>query len=59
MSGSSHVHPMLVHFPIALITAGFLFDLFAVAVRKQPCLSKTGYWLKIIGMASDCRSRKY
>ncbi len=52
MIDSSHFHPMLVHFPIAIITIGFLFDLFAVFRKNEPCLSKTGYWLEIIGMIS-------
>jgi uncharacterized membrane protein len=51
MLNSAHFHPMLVHFPIALITMGFLFDLIAMICKKEPCLSKTGYWLEIIGMA--------
>jgi len=50
MFDSSHFHPMLVHFPIAIITVGFLFDLAALLIRKEPCLSRTGYWLEIIGM---------
>ena len=52
MIDSSHFHPMLVHFPIAIITIGFLFDLFSVFRKNEPCLSKTGYWLEIIGMVS-------
>jgi uncharacterized membrane protein len=51
MFNSSHFHPMLVHFPIAIITVGFLFDVISLVVKKDPCLSKTGYWLEIIGMA--------
>ena len=51
MINTSHFHPMLVHFPIALITVGFLFDLVAVFIKKEPCLSKAGYWLMILGMA--------
>ncbi|MFZ4522451.1 MAG: DUF2231 domain-containing protein [Bacteroidales bacterium] len=50
MLNSSHFHPMLVHFPIALIAVGFLFDFLAIVVKKEPCLSKTAYWLAIIGM---------
>ena len=42
---------MLVHFPIAIITVGFLFDLVSLFVKKEPCLSRAGYWLEIIGMA--------
>lgn len=50
MFNTSHFHPMLVHFPIAIITVGFLFDFLALLVKKDPCLSRTGYWLEIIGM---------
>ena len=51
MLSTSHFHPMMVHFPIALITIGFLFDLLAMVCKKEAWLSKTGYWLEIIGMA--------
>jgi uncharacterized membrane protein len=51
MIPSNHFHPMLVHFPIAIITVGLLFDMVALFNKKEPCLSKTGYWLEIIGMA--------
>ena len=51
MFNTSHFHPMLVHFPIAIITIGFLFDILSLIIKKDPCLSKTGYWLEIIGMA--------
>ena len=51
MFNSTHFHPMLVHFPIALLTAGFLFDLFSMFLKKEPCLSKAGFWLEILGMA--------
>lgn len=45
-----HFHPMLVHFPIALIIVGFLADLFSQFIKKEPCLSKVGYYLGILGM---------
>lgn len=51
MISSSHFHPMLVHFPIAIIAVGFLFDLLALFFKKEPWLSKAGYWLEIFGMA--------
>jgi len=51
MFNSSHFHPMLVHFPIALITVGFLFDLLSMIIKKEPCLSKVGFWLEVLGMA--------
>ena len=47
----SHFHPMMVHFPIALITVGFLTDVISVFYRKEACLSKMGYWLEVTGMA--------
>jgi uncharacterized membrane protein len=50
MINSSHFHPMLVHFPIALITVGFLFDLAALILKKDPCLSRSGFWLSLLGM---------
>ncbi len=52
MINSSHFHPMLVHFPIAIITIGFLFDLLSMALKNETWLVKAGYWLQIIGMVS-------
>ena len=51
MFDSGHLHPMVVHFPIALISVGFLFDVVSVFNSKQPCLSRAGFWLEILGMA--------
>ncbi len=45
-----HFHPMVVHFPIALIIVGFFCDLFSLFIKKEPCLSKIGYYLEILGM---------
>ncbi|MCK9422538.1 MAG: DUF2231 domain-containing protein [Bacteroidales bacterium] len=50
MFASSHFHPMMVHFPIAIITIGFIVDLAGVFIKKEQCLSKMGYWLEVIGM---------
>jgi len=47
----SHLHPMMVHFPIALVAVGFLADLLNLFTRKEPCLSKIGFYLEILGMA--------
>ncbi len=41
---------MTVHFPIALIMIGFIIDLVSVFNKKEPCLSKMGYYLEIFGM---------
>lgn len=45
----SHLHPMLVHFPIALVVFGFLADLSSLFFKKQSFLPKTGFFLLIIG----------
>jgi len=46
----SHIHPMVTHFPIAIIAVGFLADLVSLFFKKEKCLSKMGYYLAIIGM---------
>lgn len=51
MFNTDHLHPMLVHFPIAIITVGFLFDLLSLWIKNQSWLSTAGYWLEILGMA--------
>jgi uncharacterized membrane protein len=40
---------MLVHFPIALVIVGFLVDLVSLFFKKENCLSKTGFYLLVIG----------
>jgi len=52
MISTSHLHPMLVHFPIALITIGFMADIAFLVFKKEVCLSKTGFYLMIIGTLS-------
>jgi uncharacterized membrane protein len=49
MFTTTHLHPMLVHFPIALITVGFLADVVFLFYKKEICLSKTGFYLMIVG----------
>ena len=46
----SHFHPMIVHFPVAIIFIGFLFDLSSLFITKEKCLSKMGLYLEVIGM---------
>lgn len=50
MFDTSHFHPMIVHFPIAIIVIGFLFDLISLFITKEKCLSKMGLYLEVIGM---------
>eukprot|EP00825_Cyclidium_porcatum_P023031 TRINITY_DN2533_c0_g1_i1.p1 TRINITY_DN2533_c0_g1~~TRINITY_DN2533_c0_g1_i1.p1 ORF type:complete len:194 (-),score=13.81 TRINITY_DN2533_c0_g1_i1:93-674(-) len=50
MLNTSHFHPMTIHFPIAIIMLGFLFDFLSMFFnKKEPCLSKAGFWLMILG----------
>ena len=43
---------MIVHFPIALITAGFLAEVFSLFFKSEKCLSKTGFYLMLLGVLS-------
>lgn len=49
MFDTSHLHPMIVHFPIALIIIGFIADVISLFYKQEKCLSKTGFYLMIIG----------
>jgi uncharacterized membrane protein len=40
---------MIVHFPIALITVGFLAEVASLFFKSEKCLSKTGFYLMILG----------
>lgn len=46
------LHPMIVHFPIALIITGFVFasiEMFFKRCDKNSCVLKTTYWLISLG----------
>ena len=45
----SHFHPMLVHFPIALVMFGFLAECAALYFKKEVYLSRMGFFLLIAG----------
>lgn len=49
MFDTSHLHPMLVHFPIALIAVGFLAEFISLIIKKEQCISKTGLYLMVLG----------
>lgn len=49
MFPTSHIHPMLVHFPIALLLIGFLAELAALFYKKEICFTKFGFYLLIVG----------
>jgi len=48
MLDTTHIHPMIVHFPIALLIVGFLFDLVSLFIKKS-FFSWAGYSLLILG----------
>jgi uncharacterized membrane protein len=49
MIETAHIHPMIVHFPIALIIAGFFADTLYLFFKKEEWLHKTGFFLMILG----------
>ena len=49
MIPTEHFHPMLVHFPIALVMIGFLADLASLIIKKELCFPKISFYLLIIG----------
>ena len=49
MFDSSHLHPMVVHFPIAIIMVGFLADITSLIFKKEKCLSTMGFYLEVLG----------
>jgi uncharacterized membrane protein len=48
----SHLHPMLVHFPIALVMIGFIADLSSLIYKKETWLAKASFYLLIVGTLS-------
>ncbi len=48
MFDTTHIHPMIVHFPIALIIIGFLAELIG-AIWKKEFFGKAGFYLLILG----------
>ena len=52
MFNTAHFHPMIVHFPIALITVGFLAEVVSLFLKSEKCLSKTGLYLMLLGTLS-------
>lgn len=52
MFSTDHLHPMLVHFPIALVAIGFLAELASLYFKKETCLPKMSFFLLIAGTLS-------
>jgi len=49
MFSTSHLHPLLVHFPIALVIFGFIAELAYLFFKRQVNLSTMGYYLLLAG----------
>jgi uncharacterized membrane protein len=49
MFSTSHLHPMLVHFPIAIVAIGFLAECISLITKKEFCLQKISFYLLMTG----------
>jgi uncharacterized membrane protein len=49
MFTTGHLHPMLVHFPIALIVIGFLAESTSYIVKRELYLQKVSFYLLLAG----------
>jgi uncharacterized membrane protein len=49
MFTTSHLHPMLVHFPIALVALGFVAEIIQLFFKNDNTFSKTGFYLLTTG----------
>ena len=43
------IHPLIIHFPIALLSASVLFDILGVVFRKES-LNHAGWWCLVCGV---------
>ncbi len=46
-----NIHPMFVHFPLALLSVGLLFDILGYFLKKQS-LTSAGWWCFSLGVLS-------
>ena len=47
----TEIHPLLVHFPIALFATGLFFDLLEEILQKEE-LEQAGFWSMLMGLVS-------
>ena len=52
MIALEHIHPMVVHFPIALIIGGYVAEITHLFFRKEPVLKVFHFWLLAAGSVS-------
>ena len=48
----SEIHPLFVHFPIALFATGLFFDIMAQIFKKEE-LEQAGFWSMLMGLVSS------
>ena len=46
-----NIHPLFIHFPIALLSTGLFFDLLAVILPRED-LENAGFWCMLMGIIS-------
>ena len=46
-----NIHPLIIHFPIALLSTGLFFDLLAVILSRED-LKNAGFWCMLLGVIS-------
>ena len=49
------LHPLVIHFPIALLSSAVLFDFIAVIFKKDELLI-TSWWVMLLGLFSSAFS---
>lgn len=47
-----NIHPMIVHFPIALLVAGLVVDLLSLILSRRPAVREAATWLYCAGAAT-------
>ena len=47
-----NVHPLFIHFPIALFSTGLFFDILATYYKKED-LDKAGFYCMLMGIISS------
>ena len=45
------IHPLFIHFPIALLSTGLFFDILAMILHQED-LEHTGFWCMLMGIIS-------
>lgn len=58
MIETSHFHPMLVHFPIALVTFGYIAEVGSLIIKKELYLSKISLYLLVFGTLTASQAKR-